>query len=61
LGKTSADIAQGKISILTPIGVALLGLSEGQSIAWKTRDGREQRLTVLAVEEAGEPAAAAGA
>ncbi|MGH7485745.1 MAG: nucleoside diphosphate kinase regulator [bacterium] len=45
-----ADIAQGKISILTPIGTALIGLSVGQSITWGTRDGRRRELTVLSVE-----------
>ena len=45
-----ADISQGKISILTPIGAALIGLSPSQSIAWIARDGRLQRLTVLKVE-----------
>ena len=45
-----ADIAAGRISILTPIGAALIGLSEGQCIAWKTRDGRSRQLTILAVE-----------
>jgi len=45
-----ADIAQGKISILTPIGVALIGLSAGQSIDWTARDGRTHRLTVEAVD-----------
>jgi|SRR5690606_32810418 len=45
-----ADIAQGKISILTPIGAALIGLSAGQSIDWTARDGRVHRLTVEAVE-----------
>ena len=45
-----ADIAQSKISILTPIGVALIGLSRGQSIDWTARDGRMHRLTVEAVE-----------
>lgn len=44
-----ADIAAGRISVLTPVGAALIGLSEGQSIAFTTRDGREQRLTVLEV------------
>ena len=44
-----ADIAAGRISVLTPIGTALLGLSAGQSIRWLTRDGRDQRLTVVAV------------
>jgi regulator of nucleoside diphosphate kinase len=45
-----ADIGAGKISILTPIGTALIGLSEGQSIAWTARDGSERHLTVLKVE-----------
>ena len=45
-----ADIAQGKISILTPIGTALIGLSAGQSIDWTARDGRVHRLTVETVQ-----------
>jgi regulator of nucleoside diphosphate kinase len=48
-----ADISQGKISILTPVGTALIGLTEGQSIMWTTRDGREQELAVLSVKAAG--------
>lgn len=45
-----ADIELGRISILTPVGVALIGLSEGQSIQWLARDQRPHRLTVLSVE-----------
>jgi regulator of nucleoside diphosphate kinase len=45
-----ADIAQGRISILTPIGAALIGMTPGKSITWKARDGRSHRLTVLTVE-----------
>lgn len=45
-----ADIATNRISVLTPIGTALLGLAAGQSIRWKTRDGREQELTVASVQ-----------
>lgn len=45
-----ADIAEGKVSILTPIGAALIGLSAGQSIDWTARDGRTHRLTVESVE-----------
>ena len=45
-----ADIAAGRISVLTPIGTALIGLAEGQSIDWTSRDGRRQWLTVVAVE-----------
>jgi regulator of nucleoside diphosphate kinase len=44
------DIAEARISVLTPIGTALIGLSEGQSIEWSARDGRRHQLTVLAVE-----------
>jgi regulator of nucleoside diphosphate kinase len=45
----NANIGEGKVSILTPIGTALLGLSPGQSIPVLGNDGREHRLTVLAV------------
>ena len=44
-----ADIARGRISILTPIGVALIGLAEGASLHWDTRDGERRVLTVLHV------------
>lgn len=44
-----ADIGRQRISVLTPVGAALLGLRRGQSITWLTRDGRKQVLTVLAV------------
>jgi len=45
-----ADIAEGRVSILTPVGVALIGLSSGQSIDWTARDGRSRRLTVESVD-----------
>jgi len=46
-----ADIAENKISILTPIGAALIGLKPGQSITWTARDGRQHELTVVSVEQ----------
>jgi regulator of nucleoside diphosphate kinase len=46
-----ADIAQNKISILTPIGTALLGLGVGQSIQWTTNDGRNRTLTIRTVDQ----------
>jgi regulator of nucleoside diphosphate kinase len=46
-----ADIAMGKVSVLTPIGAALIGLSASQSIDWTSRDGRSHRLTVERVEQ----------
>lgn len=45
-----ADISQNRISVLTPVGAALIDLSEGQSITWLSRDGKERRLTVLEVK-----------
>jgi regulator of nucleoside diphosphate kinase len=45
-----ADISRGKISVLTPVGTALIGLRAGQSIAWRTRSGQMKQLTVLQVE-----------
>ena len=52
------DIAVGRISVLTPIGVALIGLSEGDTIDWQRRDGRTQRLTVTYVAPPSPPVVA---
>ena len=49
-----ADIAAGRVSILTPIGTALLGLSPGQSMEWIARDQRRHSLSVEAVVNASE-------
>lgn len=43
---SDADISEGRISILTPIGAALIGLRSGQSILWPDRC-----LTVLDVRQ----------
>ncbi len=45
-----ADIEAGRISVMTPIGVALIGLKAGQSITWRDRVGKRHKLTVLKVE-----------
>lgn len=41
---SQADAAKGKVSVLAPVGTALLGLSEGQSIEWDFPDGARRRL-----------------
>lgn len=41
------NIDDGRLSILTPVGAALLGLSEGQSIEWETRGGEVRVLSVV--------------
>ncbi len=43
------DISSGRISILTPIGVALIGLSVGDSMEWRRRDGSTRRLKVTRI------------
>lgn len=47
-----ADIIRDRLSILTPIGTALIGLSEGQTMCWTDREGTLRELTVLAVTSA---------
>ena len=46
---TAADVDAGRISVLTPIGAALIGLSAGQSITFETPSGEPRSLTVLSV------------
>ncbi len=47
-----ANISEWRISVLTLIGAGLIGLGEGQSILWPTRDGRRRTLSVLKVSAA---------
>ena len=47
-----ADILKGRISVMTPVGTALIGLPIGHSINWETPNGDARQLTVLAVREA---------
>ena len=44
-----ADISADRISVLTPVGTALIGLRPGQSITWLTRTGQKRVLTALTV------------
>lgn len=44
-----ADIDAGKISVMVPVGTALLGLRVGQSIDWELPNGTKQRYRVVAV------------
>jgi regulator of nucleoside diphosphate kinase len=46
-----ADISKRKISILTPVGTALIGVRKGHSITWETPNGAVRQLTVLAVRK----------
>lgn len=44
-----ANIVAGRISVMTPVGAALLGLREGASTSVMVPSGEEKRLTVLRV------------
>ncbi len=44
-----ADIGERRVSVLTPIGAALIGIAPGASISWKTRTGETRELTVIDV------------
>ena len=50
-----ANIALGRISILTPMGAGLYGLMAGQSIDWPDLEGRERQLRILAVRQPERP------
>lgn len=46
-----ANASAGRISVLAPIGAALLGLTVDDSISWPLPDGREARIRLLAVDQ----------
>ena len=56
----NSDIDTGKISVLVPIGTALLGLRTGESIDWDLPDGKKQRYRIVAVPYQPESAGAPG-
>lgn len=46
-----ANIAEGRISILTPMGAALYGLAAGASIDWPDLDGNSRRIKIVKVTQ----------
>jgi regulator of nucleoside diphosphate kinase len=46
-----ADVDQGRISVLTPVGAALIGLTRGAEFAWSDPSGRRHAVKVLDVGE----------
>lgn len=43
-----ADIKEKKISVMSPVGTALIGFSKGQQVSWKVPSGRKL-FTILDV------------
>lgn len=52
-----ADISANRVSVMTPVGAALLGLAEGHQMDWEARGGETRSMTILRVAQ---PEAAAG-
>ena len=46
-----ADASQQRISVLAPVGAALIGLSEGATIDWPVPGGKVRTLEVVSVEQ----------
>jgi len=46
-----ADITRKRVSVLTPVGAALIGLSVGQAIEFQTPGHSKRSLTVLGVSD----------
>lgn len=47
----AADVAQMKISILSPVGSALIGLRIGEMIEWPMPNGKLRHLEVISVTQ----------
>ncbi len=45
----AADMELGRVSVLTPVGAALIGLRRGSAIDWPNRLGTVRRLTIIDV------------
>ena len=44
-----ADLSRSRISVLAPVGMALLGVSRGQSISWPLPGARTRTLRVVSI------------
>lgn len=47
-----ADIDAGRVSILAPVGIGLIGMAAGSAILWPDRDGHERMLRIVSVSAA---------
>jgi regulator of nucleoside diphosphate kinase len=45
----NADVERGRISVLAPVGSALLGLTVGQAIQWPLPGGKARHLRVVGI------------
>lgn len=45
------DVARMRISVLTPVGVALIGMKAGETISWRLDNGKMLQLQVLEIRQ----------
>jgi regulator of nucleoside diphosphate kinase len=45
----AADMAHHRVSVLTPIGAALIGVPRGRAIGWPNRQGESRSLEIVGV------------
>ncbi|MBU4435268.1 MAG: GreA/GreB family elongation factor [Alphaproteobacteria bacterium] len=45
-----ASIDEGRISVLTPVGAALIGMTAGEGFHWTDHDGRSRGVRVLTLD-----------
>jgi regulator of nucleoside diphosphate kinase len=58
---SAADASSGRVSVLAPVGAALLGLRVGDRIEWPLPDGRTARIRIRAVAQPTAPGASPSA
>jgi regulator of nucleoside diphosphate kinase len=46
-----ANVDENRISVLAPIGAALIGLSVGDVFRWEGSDERAREIEVLSIED----------
>ena len=46
-----ADFEAGRLSVMTPVGAGLIGMTVGREISWPTPDGRPRVLRILEVKQ----------
>ena len=46
-----SDVTKGRLSVLTPVGAALIGVRVGESVTWETPAGELRQLTVISVKD----------
>lgn len=44
-----ADVGTGQVSVLSPVGAALLGLRAGEIASWRSPRGEERRARILSI------------